>query len=129
MEHPNIVLLKGVCLNPPCICTEFMNCGKVFHLSLYSAILIMAQGDLHSFLDDGRNTITWQQCILIAKDVAAGMYFLHSQVPPKIHRDLKSPNILVNIYLSSALIGGYISLYSSTDLPSLHGEGIPWWRK
>ncbi len=28
IEHPNIVLLKGICLNPPCIITEFMELGK-----------------------------------------------------------------------------------------------------
>ncbi len=27
MEHPNIVSLRGICLNPPCICTEFMDNG------------------------------------------------------------------------------------------------------
>ena len=96
MEHPNIVLLKGVCLNPPCICTEFMDCGKQIPFSRHVRYLsYITPGDLHSFLDDGRNAIAWNQCILIARDIAAGMQFLHSQFPPKIHRDLKSPNILV----------------------------------
>eukprot|EP01087_Luapelamoeba_hula_P012480 TRINITY_DN3484_c0_g1_i2.p1 TRINITY_DN3484_c0_g1~~TRINITY_DN3484_c0_g1_i2.p1 ORF type:complete len:2043 (+),score=287.04 TRINITY_DN3484_c0_g1_i2:206-6334(+) len=78
MDHHNIVHLRGICLNPPCICTEFMD-----------------QGDLHSFLTNSKNTLIWSQCVGIARDIAAGMNFLHSQHPPKIHRDLKSPNVLL----------------------------------
>jgi len=33
--------------------------------------------------------------IQIAMDVAEGMQFLHNTTPPILHRDLKSPNILV----------------------------------
>lgn len=33
---------------------------------------------------------------LLAKDICEGMHFLHSQKPPVIHRDLKSPNILLS---------------------------------
>jgi len=78
VDHPNIVLLKGICLNPPCIITEFMELGN-----------------LHSYLTDFNNKLTWKQCLGIAEDVAKGMNFLHSQSPPRIHRDLKSPNILL----------------------------------
>jgi serine/threonine protein kinase len=31
----------------------------------------------------------------VAVDIAEGMAFLHSLNPPLLHRDLKSPNILV----------------------------------
>jgi serine/threonine protein kinase len=78
IEHPNVVMLKGICLNPPCIVTEFMELGN-----------------LHAFLEDPTTTLTWKLCLSIAEDVAKGMNFLHSQSPPKIHRDLKSPNILL----------------------------------
>lgn len=29
VDHPNIVTLKGICLNPPCIITEFMDLGTL----------------------------------------------------------------------------------------------------
>ncbi len=101
VDHPNIVLLKGICLNPPCIITEFMELGtdppparqlapaltSFLHFHFHS-------GNLHSYLDDANNKLTWQQSLKIAEDVAKGMHFLHSQSPARIHRDLKSPNIL-----------------------------------
>jgi serine/threonine protein kinase len=80
MNHPNIVALKGVCLSPPCLVTEFMELGS-----------------LHSYLANEQNILSWQQCIGIAEDIAQAMLFLHSQTPPKIHRDLKSPNILLTL--------------------------------
>jgi serine/threonine protein kinase len=64
----------------------------------------MELGNLHSYLDDHRNVIEWRQIVTIARDVARGMHFLHTQTPPKIHRDLKSPNILVLLPLSIPVV-------------------------
>lgn len=36
-------------------------------------------------------TLRWR----IVGDVARGMQFLHSFVPPIVHRDLRSPNVFV----------------------------------
>lgn len=99
VDHPNIVLLKGICLNPPCIITEFMELGTdpppARQLApALTSFLHFHSGNLHSYLDDANNKLTWQQSLKIAEDVAKGMHFLHSQSPARIHRDLKSPNIL-----------------------------------
>ena len=40
-------------------------------------------------LDDRRK-------LLMALDIARGMNYLHSCRPPIVHRDLKSPNLLVD---------------------------------
>ena len=40
-------------------------------------------------LDDRRK-------LLMALDIAGGMNYLHSCRPPIVHRDLKSPNLLVD---------------------------------
>jgi serine/threonine protein kinase len=40
-------------------------------------------------------TMSWKSRSQIAADIAEGMTFLHSRKPPLIHRDLKSPNVLL----------------------------------
>ena len=43
----------------------------------------------HATLDDKRR-------LKMAADTARGMHYLHTCKPPIIHRDLKSPNLLVD---------------------------------
>ena len=40
--------------------------------------------------------LTWEKRLKIARDVARGMEFLHSRECPVLHRDLKSPNLLLD---------------------------------
>jgi serine/threonine protein kinase len=79
LSHPNIVRLHGICLEPLAMVMDFIS-----------------QGSLEAFLADRSIEITWPMRIKIAMDIARGMRFLHSQVPPIIHRDLKSANILID---------------------------------
>jgi serine/threonine protein kinase len=39
--------------------------------------------------------ISWQFRVRVALDVARGMQYLHSLVPPIAHRDLRSPNVFI----------------------------------
>jgi small GTP-binding protein len=78
LEHANIVRLIGFCLDPCCIITEFV-----------------AHGNLFDYAHDAANELLWPLRLRIAMDVAKGMAFLHNSRPPIIHRDLKSPNVLL----------------------------------
>eukprot|EP01117_Protostelium_nocturnum_P009737 TRINITY_DN3481_c0_g2_i2.p1 TRINITY_DN3481_c0_g2~~TRINITY_DN3481_c0_g2_i2.p1 ORF type:complete len:1509 (+),score=531.31 TRINITY_DN3481_c0_g2_i2:2688-7214(+) len=78
LEHMNLVRLKGLCLDPLCIVTEFM-----------------AHGDLYGFIHDTSKELNWILRYKMASDIASGMMFLHSAKPPIVHRDLKSPNVLL----------------------------------
>lgn len=92
LRHPNIVQFLGVYMEEmiphegsrvvsyaPCIVTEFMERGSLFHV-------------LHLRKHDLPLQIKWQ----IAYQSAQGMTYLHSKNPPIIHRDLKSLNILIS---------------------------------
>jgi len=84
MSHRNIVSLIGVCNKPLSMILEYCNGGNLFNW----------------LRDESRNKEINQEDFLerekFALDIAKGMQYLHSTTPPIIHRDLKSPNILLS---------------------------------
>ena len=79
LKHRNVVELLGVCYKPAALITEFMGRGSLF-----------------DYLQDASVSITWSQRLSFARDIAAGMHFLHTTTPPIIHRDCKSANVLLH---------------------------------
>jgi serine/threonine protein kinase len=82
IRHPNIVLFFGagrLSDNTPFLVTEFMACGS-----------------LQEVLHDSEKSIDLSLKIRFTLDAAKGMRFLHFCQPPRIHRDLKTGNLLVN---------------------------------
>lgn len=79
LRHPNIVLFMGVCIDPPdlCIITEFM-----------------ARGSLYDVLQNDKLQLPFPLLRNMIVDVLKGLQFIHSA--GIIHRDLKSPNLLVD---------------------------------
>ncbi|KAM9506088.1 mitogen-activated protein kinase kinase kinase 12-like isoform 3-T3 [Salvelinus alpinus] len=77
LKHPNIITFKGICTQAPCYCILMEYC---------------AQGQLYEVLRAGRN-ITPSLLIDWAMGIAGGMNYLH--LHKIIHRDLKSPNMLI----------------------------------
>jgi serine/threonine protein kinase len=86
LRHPNVVGFLGFCLTPPALATEFCSRG-----SLYS--LLRAAAANESGVE--ARALTWARRAALARDAAAGMLHLHSRRPAIVHRDLKSPNLLV----------------------------------
>eukprot|EP01104_Vermistella_antarctica_P009100 TRINITY_DN2320_c0_g1_i2.p1 TRINITY_DN2320_c0_g1~~TRINITY_DN2320_c0_g1_i2.p1 ORF type:complete len:3638 (+),score=457.03 TRINITY_DN2320_c0_g1_i2:486-11399(+) len=77
LKHGNLVQMRGVCVDPVCLVLEYL-----------------PHGDLYRFLRTGRMSLHF--AYRIALDIAQGMHFLHFDCfPPILHRDLKSPNILM----------------------------------
>ena len=69
----------GVCLDPPTIITQYCK-----------------RGSLHAALSAAPHELDWGLRLRIAAEAARALEFLHGSSPPVLHRDVKSPNILLD---------------------------------
>ncbi len=83
VRHKNIVLFIGAGKSQP---------GDVPFLVME----YMERGSLRNVLYDLSIDIDYERKLSFAMDSARGMHFLHTLEPPRIHRDLKSDNLLVS---------------------------------
>lgn len=80
LVHSNIVQMAGFTMDPFCIITEYIPCGNLYDL-----------------IHDKSLELSWNYRWRCALDIAKGMNYLHTTSwPPIIHRDLKSPNVLMS---------------------------------
>ncbi|XP_015884450.3 probable serine/threonine-protein kinase SIS8 [Ziziphus jujuba] len=113
LRHPNVVLFMGAVTRPPhfSILTEFLPRGSLYRL-------------LHrpnSQLDEKRR-------MKMAHDVAKGMNYLHTSHPTIVHRDLKSPNLLVDRnWVVKVCDFGLSRMKHHTFLSSKSTAGTPEW--
>lgn len=59
-------------------------------------------------------------------DAAKGMMYLHSSEPPVIHRDLKSPNLLVDKHWKVKVGSQYLPVSNYDAVVSVMHESHPW---
>ncbi|KAK6119572.1 hypothetical protein DH2020_046686 [Rehmannia glutinosa] len=113
LRHPNVVLLMGAVMQPPnmSILTEFLPRGSLYKLLHRPSIQI----------DERRR-------IRMALDVAKGMNYLHSSHPIIVHRDLKTPNLLVDKnWVVKVCDFGMSRLQHNTFLSSKSAAGTAEW--
>ncbi|XP_031090520.1 probable serine/threonine-protein kinase SIS8 isoform X3 [Ipomoea triloba] len=81
LRHPNVVLFMGAVTRPPnlSIVTEFLHRGSLYRL-----------------IHRPNNQLDERKRLRMALDAARGMNYLHNCTPMIVHRDLKSPNLLVD---------------------------------
>jgi len=85
MSHKNIVTLVAICSQPLCMILEFCNNGNLYDWIRHDSHKITTPLSDEDFIVREN----------FALDIAKGMAYLHSTTPPIIHRDLKSPNVLL----------------------------------
>ncbi|CAM8980803.1 unnamed protein product [Rhodiola kirilowii] len=115
LRHPNIVLFMGAVTQRPhlSIVTEYLSRGSLFRL-------LHRQG--------AREALDERRRLNMAYDVAKGMNYLHKRNPPIIHRDLKSPNLLVDKKFTVKVADfGLSRLKTNTYISSKTAAGTPEW--
>ncbi|KAE9590302.1 putative protein kinase RLK-Pelle-LRR-I-2 family [Lupinus albus] len=82
LHHRNLVNLIGYCVDKG-------QCILVYQF--------MSNGSLQNLLYGEEKNLSWDERLQIALDISHGIEYLHEgAVPPVIHRDLKSANILLD---------------------------------
>ncbi|EPS73192.1 hypothetical protein M569_01566, partial [Genlisea aurea] len=83
LHHRNLVNLVGYCID------------RGNRMLIYE---FMSNGSLENRIyNDEEQVLSWEQRVQIALDISHGIEYLHDgAVPPVIHRDLKSANILLD---------------------------------
>ncbi|KAK7355262.1 hypothetical protein VNO80_14513 [Phaseolus coccineus] len=115
LRHPNIVLLMGAVIQPPklSIVTEYLSRGSLYEF-------------LH--MPNVGSSLSERRRLSMAYDVASGMNYLHQMRPPIVHRDLKSPNLLVDdSYTVKVCDFGLSRTKANTFLSSKTAAGTPEW--
>ncbi|KAK7279008.1 hypothetical protein RJT34_24049 [Clitoria ternatea] len=115
LRHPNIVLLMGAVIQPPklSIVTEYLSRGSLYELLHTPGVGL---------------SLSERRRLSMAYDVASGMNYLHQMRPPIVHRDLKSPNLLVDDSFTVKVCDfGLSRTKANTFLSSKTAAGTPEW--
>lgn len=113
LRHPNVVLFMGAVTRPP-------------NLSILTEYL--PRGSLYRLLHRPNSYIEGKRRMRMALDVAKGMNYLHTSHPTIVHRDLKSPNLLVDKnWVVKVCDFGLSRMKHHTFLSSKSSAGTPEW--
>ena len=114
LRHKNILQFYGACLRPP---TFFM-------------VTELMQQDLFSALRKEKDALLYKWSGRYGRDVlcgiGAGIHYLHSRKPPVVHRDIKSPNILLHENIAKIADVGIARTKLDSDMTAQRGFTIAW---
>lgn len=111
LRHRHIIQFYGACIQPN---------------SLYMVTELM-QTDLFSALrKDPRYLWTGLYGKGVLEGIASGLHYLHSRRPPVVHRDIKSPNILLMDGLAKIADVGIARTKAASDMTAQRGFTAAW---
>ncbi|XP_051199289.1 protein STRUBBELIG-RECEPTOR FAMILY 8 isoform X2 [Lolium perenne] len=121
LRHPNIVSLTGYCVEH----------GQ--RLLVYERITNGTLHDMLHFSDEESKTLTWNARVRIVLGIARALEYLHEVcLPPVVHRNLKSSNILLDEEYSPHLSDCGLAAFSpnperevSTEVVGSFGYSAP----
>lgn len=108
LRHPCITTVMGAVINPheePMLVMEYMDYGSLFDLLRNKSV------DLQG-----------EEILLILRDIAQGLRYLHAANPQVIHGDLKARNILVDSRLRAK-----VADFGLSQKKNLGACGTPYW--
>lgn len=111
LRHRHILQFYGACVQPTCLfmVTELMK------TDLYSALR-----------RDPKYFWTGQYGPEVALGIASGLHYLHSRKPAMVHRDIKSPNILLMDGLAKIADVGLAKSKAQSDMTAQRGFTMAW---
>ncbi|KAG4195054.1 hypothetical protein ERO13_A06G089200v2 [Gossypium hirsutum] len=113
LRHPNVVLFMGAVTHSP-------------HFSILTEFL--PRGSLYKLLHRSNPQLDEKRRMRMALDVAKGMNYLHTSNPTIVHRDLKTPNLLVDKnWVVKVCDFGLSRMKHHTFLSSKSTAGTPEW--
>jgi len=111
VRHPNIVEYVGTCLEDLSIITELVEGANLFQI-----------------LRKAGKPLDWRNCRHVALGVAQGVAYLHNCVPPVVHRDLKSLNVLIGHSAQIKLCDFGLALFKRLKaISTQRAAGSPAW--
>lgn len=114
LRHRHIVQFYGACIQPPnlSMVTELMS------NDLFSVLRISGECERYKW------TGIYGRRVLVG--VAMGLNYLHSRSPPVVHRDIKSPNILVMDGVAKIADVGVARTMGTSDMTAQRGFTMAW---
>ena len=111
LRHRHVLQFYGACVQPTCLymVTELMK------TDLYSALR-----------KDPRYFWSGQYGPEVALGIASGLHYLHSRKPAIVHRDIKSPNILLMDGLAKIADVGLARSKAHSDMTAQRGFTMAW---
>lgn len=114
LDHPKIV--------------RFVGAAWSIESDLQALSEYMSNGDLRAYLMDPSVASGWSPLKLqLATDVAEALVYVHSFLPPLVHRDLKSRNVLLSSDMQAKLTDFGSTRAKSEDSTMTQGVGTGRW--